>query len=61
MYVIMVEVIQANNWDMTGMVASMRVPHYGNTRFGTNDLLYMLLQRHAIFAIVPKSGPTPLC
>ena len=43
MIVEIVEVIRTNNRDMTGMVASMRVPPYGNTGFGTNDFLCMLL------------------
>ena len=38
-----VEVIRTNNAEMTGMVASMQVSHYGNTGFGTKDLLCMLL------------------
>ena len=43
------------------MVAYMRVEHYDNTRFGTNDWLCMLLNRYAIVTIVPNLGRPGLC
>ena len=39
------------------MVASMQVSHYGNTGFGTKDLLCMLLTEVCKFYHSPKNGP----
>ena len=58
MYVVIVEIVNPNVEVIR--TNSMHALHYGNTGFGTNNWICILLQWYATLTIVPKSARTML-